>query len=74
MPASLLPHLSAGWSGDGDRQTEIEVIRTAGGPVFDPLAATETAAAVTLTDLLAPQRLNRLEIQNQADPASPVGR
>ena len=26
---------------------------------------------VTLTDLLAPQRLNRLDIQNQADPSSP---
>jgi hypothetical protein len=31
----------------------------------------ETGAMVTLTGLLAPQRLNRLEIQNQADPASP---
>lgn len=66
-----MPNLSAGWSGENDRQTEIELIRTAGGPVFDPLSATETAAAVTLTDLLAPTRLNRLEIQNQADPASP---
>ncbi|MEA3012246.1 MAG: hypothetical protein QOD42_791, partial [Sphingomonadales bacterium] len=37
----------------------------------DPLAASEVGAMVTLTDLLAPQRLNRLEIQNQADPASP---
>jgi hypothetical protein len=71
VPAPLLPNLSAGWSGESDRQTEIELIRTAGGPVFDPLSATETAAAVTLTDLLAPTRLNRLEIQNQADPSSP---
>ncbi|MFD1612582.1 zinc-dependent metalloprotease [Sphingomonas tabacisoli] len=71
VPAQLLPNLSVGWSGDDDRQTDIEVMRTAGGPVFDPLAATETAAAVTLTDLLAPTRLNRLEIQSQADPASP---
>ena len=44
---------------------------TAGGPVFDPLAATETGAALTLASLLAPERLNRLEIQHQADPASP---
>lgn len=71
VPASIQPQLSAGWSGEGDRQTEIETIRTAGGPVFDPLAATETAAAVTLTDLLAPNRLNRLEIQNQADAGVP---
>jgi len=72
VPPALLPQLSAGWSGDGDRQTDIELIGTAGGPVFDPLAATETGAAVTLTDLLAPERLNRLELQNQADPASPA--
>lgn len=71
VPSQLLPNLSSGWSGENDRQTEIEVIATAGGPVFDPLAATETAVAVTLIDLLAPQRLNRLEIQNQADPDSP---
>jgi hypothetical protein len=71
VPASLLPNLSTGWSGESDRQTTIEVIPTAGGPVFDPLAATETGAAMTLIDLLAPERLNRLEIQNQADPAIP---
>jgi hypothetical protein len=71
VPPALLGPLSAGWSGDVDRQTDIEVIQTAGGPVFDPLAASETAAMVTLTDLLAPERLNRLEIQHQADPASP---
>jgi hypothetical protein len=71
VPAAIQPELSAGWSGESDRQTDIEVIRTAGGPVFDPLAATETAAAVTLIDLLAPNRLNRLEIQSQADASIP---
>jgi hypothetical protein len=71
VPPQLLATLSAGWSGDSDRQTDIELMPAAGGPVFDPLAASETGAMVTLTDLLAPQRLNRLEIQNQADPASP---
>lgn len=71
VPPALLPQLSAGWAGDRDRQTDIELIPTAGGPVFDPLAATETGAAVTLTDLVAPTRLNRLEIQSQADPAFP---
>jgi hypothetical protein len=71
VPPALLPQLSAGWSGDSDRQTDIELMATAGGPIFDPFAATETGAAVTLTALLAPERLNRLELQNQADPASP---
>jgi hypothetical protein len=71
VPGTLLPNLSAGWSGNGDRQEEIEVMGTAGGPVFDPLTATETAAQVTLAVLLSPDRLNRLEIQRQADPASP---
>ena len=71
VPAQMQPLLSAGWSGENDRQTDIEVIRTAGGPVFDPLAASETAAAVTLASLLAPNRLNRLEIQSQTDPSLP---
>src|SRR6185295_7856061 len=71
VPPQLLANLSAGWSGDNDRQTEIELMPVAGGPVFDPLAASEVGAMVSLTDLVAPQRLNRLEFQNQADPASP---
>lgn len=69
VPPGLIPYLSAGWSGSEDRQESIEVFRTAGGPVFDPLAASETAAAVTLSSLLVPERLNRLELQHQADPA-----
>jgi len=72
VPAPLLNRLSAGWSGDADRQTTIEEMPTAGGPIFDPYAATEIAAMVTLTDLIAPERLNRLEIQNQADPGVPA--
>ena len=71
IPATILPALSAGWSGSGDRQQQIEIFPTAGGPVFDPFAATELGAAVTLTDLLAPERLNRLEIQHQADAGVP---
>jgi hypothetical protein len=67
VPAALLPYLSAGWSGNPDRQETIEIFRTAGGPVFDPLAASEVAAQVTLANLLVPERLNRLEIQSQAD-------
>ena len=71
VPPALLANLSAGWSGDSDRQTEIETMPTAGGPVFDPLAASEVAAMVTLTDLLAPERLNRLELLNPGDAAQP---
>ncbi|MDB5668313.1 MAG: hypothetical protein JWL74_1263 [Alphaproteobacteria bacterium] len=71
VPAAILPALSAGWSGSSDRQTDIEIMRTAGGPVFDPLVATETSAALTLANLLQPHRLNRLELHNQADPQSP---
>jgi hypothetical protein len=71
VPPALLPRLSAGWSGSPDRQQQIEALDTAGRPVFDPFTAAEVGAMVTLTDLLAPNRLNRLEIQNQADPQSP---
>ena len=71
VPPDLVPILSAGWSGSSDRKTEIEIMATAGGPVFDPLVATETGAAVTLAGLLAPHRLNRLELQHQADPGLP---
>lgn len=69
VPANVTPYLSSGYSGNTDRQTSIELMDMAGEPIFDPLAATEVGAVVTLTDLLAPGRLNRLEIQNQADPA-----
>ncbi len=72
VPPALLPQLSAGWSGNADRQFDIEVFRTAGGPVFDPYAASEAAAAVTLNSMLAPERLNRLEIQKSRD-ASALG-
>jgi hypothetical protein len=71
VPPAVLAGLSAGWSGNADRQTDIETIPTLGGPMFNPLAASEVGAMVTLTGLLAAERLNRLEIQNQANPASP---
>ena len=71
VPERLLPFLSAGWSGNSDRQFDIEVFRTAGGPVFDPLAASEAAAAVALANLLAPERLDRLAIQHMRDPGLP---
>ena len=67
VPPALLPYLSAGWSGNPDRQETIEVFRTAGGSIFDPLVASEVAAQLTLSNLLVPERLNRLEIQAQAN-------
>ncbi|MFS0773305.1 zinc-dependent metalloprotease [Sphingomonas sp. 1P08PE] len=71
VPPALLPLLSAGRSGPNDRQFDIEVMATAGGPVFDPLVAAEIAATVTLDALLAPSRLSRLTIQHHADPGLP---
>jgi hypothetical protein len=72
VPANLMPLLSSGFGGNNDRQTDIEIIPTAGGPVFDPLEATEVGATQTLNSLLDPQRLNRLEIQHAADPSVPA--
>lgn len=71
VPDTVLPFLSNAYSGNDDRQTSIEIFPTAGGPVFDPLKATELGAAVSLAGLLAPGRLNRLEIQSQSAPDVP---
>ncbi|MFN3820240.1 zinc-dependent metalloprotease [Blastomonas sp.] len=71
VPAPLIPQLSAGFSGDSDRQTEIELMPMAGAAAFDPLAASQVAAQITLNALLAPERLARMTQQHRADPASP---
>jgi hypothetical protein len=71
VPARLVPLLSVGANQGDDRQTDIEIMDTAGPGVFDSLEATETGAAVTLEALFAPQRLNRLEVQSRADAAVP---
>jgi hypothetical protein len=71
VPQRLQLLLSAGFGGNADRQTEIEIMPTAGGPVFDPLKATEIGAVQTLNALLSPERLNRLETQHAADPSVP---
>lgn len=71
VPAHLQLAMSAGQGGSPDRQTDIEIMPTAGGPVFDPLKATEIAAVQTLNALLSPERLNRLETQHSADPSVP---
>lgn len=71
VPEQLIPQLSAGWSGESDRQNDIEVIRTAGTTVFDPLAAAQVSAQVTLDALLAPERLARMADQHRRDPSIP---
>ena len=68
VPDRLLPLLSAARNGSDNRQYDIETFQTAGGPVFDPLVAADVAAEVTLGTLLAPTRLQRLVVQNAADP------
>lgn len=68
-PDALIPLLSAGWSGDNDRQFEIEVFD--GDPVFDPLTAADVAAGLTLEALTAPDRLGRLVEQHRRDATLP---
>ncbi|HEY6942786.1 zinc-dependent metalloprotease [Dokdonella sp.] len=48
-----------------------EYFATKAGPVFDPLAAVEAAAAQTTSFLFAPERLNRLAWQRARDPLQP---
>ena len=67
VPAGLLPLLSAARNGSDNRQFDIELFQTAGGPVFDPLVAADVGAEIPLNALLAPSRLARLEIQHAAD-------
>ena len=71
VPQRLQLAMSVAYGGSSDRQTDIEIIPTAGGPVFDPLKATEIGAVQTLNALLAPERLNRLESQHSADASVP---
>ena len=72
VPARLNALLSSGFGGDSDRQADIEIIPTAGGPIFDPLKATEVGAVQSLDALLAPERLNRLEDQHASDASIPA--
>jgi hypothetical protein len=71
VPPRLVPLLSAGRNASDNRQYDIELFATSGGTAFDPLAAADTAAEVTLDALLAPARLARLEAQHALDPAAP---
>ena len=68
VPAGLLPLLSSPRNGSDNRQFDIELFQTAGGPVFDPLVAADVGAEIPLNALLAPTRLARLDVQHAADP------
>lgn len=72
VPPALLPLMSGQSISTPDRQSDIEVFASAaGGPLFDPLVASDSAARHSLSNLLAPARLHRLLLQHQGDPALP---
>ncbi len=60
--------LSQAQSGTPDRQFEIEVFETLGGPVFDPVGAAVVASDLTLRQLVEAPRLNRVLEQRRRDP------
>ena len=75
VPSRLWPALSFGPRNTSDYATTIEIMPTAGGSVFDPMRAAEIGAVTVLDNLLAPERLNRLDIQQANGVAGPdVGR
>lgn len=70
VPGDLLPLLSAAQNGSSDRQYNVEIFRTAGGPVFDPLVAADVSTQLSVQTLLFPHRLARLVIQHQGDSST----
>jgi hypothetical protein len=60
VPDALVGWLSSGVNGRNDAQFDTEVFDNAGAAAFDPLAATDAAAQITLDSLLAPTRLTRV--------------
>lgn len=67
LPDRLIDQLSQGHAGTPDRQYDIEVFPTLGGPVFDLPGAATLAADLTLSQLVEPARLNRLVEQRRRD-------
>ena len=70
-PERLIPLLSSGQSGREDRQSEIEVFATAGGPIYDSLVAADVGTGIVVEALTAPERLNRLVDQHRRDATEP---
>jgi hypothetical protein len=67
VPDALVGWLSSGVNGRNDAQFDTEVFDNAGAAAFDPLAATDAAAQITLDSLLAPTRLTRVHLQHARD-------
>lgn len=68
-PDDLADLLSQAQSGTPDRQFEIELFDTLGGPVFDPVGAAIVASDMTLRQLVEAPRLNRVIEQQRRDPS-----
>jgi len=68
LPDGVIDLLSGAQSGTQDRQFEIELFQTQGGPVFDMPGVATVASDLTLSALLDPQRLNRVVEQHRRDP------
>ncbi|MET3525886.1 zinc-dependent metalloprotease [Phenylobacterium koreense] len=64
----LVGLLSQGQGAMADRQFDIEVFQTLGGPVFDPVGAAMVASEMALGQLVEPARLNRVQEQARRDP------
>ncbi len=64
-PERLIPLLSSAQSGDTDRQTEIEIMATASGSIYDSLAAADVGAGIVVDAITASERLNRLVDQHR---------
>ncbi len=67
VPDRLIPLLSSPRNGSDNRQFDIELLRSAHGPLFDPLVAADVGAEITLASLLAPARLARVSAQHSVD-------
>jgi len=68
LPDSALRLLSSAQSGVADPQFDTEVFGEAGNPVFDLPGAADAAADITFSDLLQPDRLNRVVDLGIGDP------
>lgn len=68
LPDRTIELLSAEQSGTPDRQFEIELFKSSGGPVFDLPGVATTASDMVLSQLLDAQRLNRVVEQHRRDP------
>lgn len=67
VPIGLIPLLSSPRNGSDNRQFDIELFRTARGPLFDPLIAADVGTEITLGSLLSPARLARVSAQHAVD-------